>query len=147
MNKSSILLSAVIGIALTTIVGASERICSDQTPSQQQRSIVRDLLNLSADDYVGVAQTDINRDGKKDLFYSLQGGSCGQPVGILLNLGNGKWKKILNEGCYGECWSLLDSSSNGFIDVLQLNDNSIKNNPSKTKCTYNTSKGKYGCKR
>lgn len=147
MNRSLSVLVAAIGIALMSTAVAGERICSEQAPSQQQRNLIQGLLGLSENDYIGVAQIDINRDGKKDLFYSLQGGSCGQPVGVLLNLGDGKWKKVLNEGCYGECWSLLDSSNNGFMDILQLNDNSIRDSTSKTKCIYSTIKGKYKCKR
>lgn len=152
MKKLFVLLPLLI--TMTTTVSASEHICNDQTPNNQQERIVQsyssDSVGIkemkknysSVGDYMKVKLADINNDGIKEIFYSLRGGSCGEPVGVLLDLGNGRWKEILKEDCYSGCWILLDSSKDKFRDILQKN---MSNNKGRSKCVYNAKKEKYTC--
>ena len=134
---------------------ADEQLCFvEQTPTPQQEAIIEKYsgdadyiqesktLYSSVSDYMSAATADINSDGKEDIFYSLHGGSCGYPVGVLLNLGNGEWKSILKEECYSGCWIMLNSHKNGFRDILQQDMNT---NKGKSKCTYSATREKYKC--
>jgi hypothetical protein len=134
-----------------------ERICIQQA-SQDQKKIVEtfsgayDALQAvekefpnTYNDIIETVTTDINNDGEKELFYALGhplSGNCGYDIGVLLNLGEGKWKRILTGDCHSGCWTVLGSSNNGFRDIMQQD---MSNGKSNSKCIYNTNKEQYIC--
>lgn len=156
MTMMKLLAASLVLMISTTMnaIGANERICSDQTPNQQQEKAVQSYSSNSASikemkrfsssvsDYMNVTIADINNDGKEEIFYSLRGGTCGDDVGVLMDLENGKWREILKENCYSGCWILLDSYNGGYRNILQQN---MSNAKGRSRCVYNISKGKYKC--
>jgi hypothetical protein len=149
------LLAASLLLVFAISAVANERLCVEQTPNQQQETIIEKYSGDAADiqemkkfyssvsDYMGIAIADINSDGKEDIFYSLRGGSCGEPVGILLNLGNGEYKSILKKECHSGCWIMLNSNKNGFKDIQQQD---MRSNKGINKCTFNITKEQYQCR-
>jgi hypothetical protein len=149
-------------LALTS-VNANERICVNKTPDLEQKKIIETVIknsssgvyealqevkNTSPESYnnvISITTADINNDGKEEIFYTLGhplSGNCGYDVGVITNIDNGKWKEVLANECYSECFALLNSSKNGFRDILNLD---ARDDKGMSKCVFSPSRGKYKC--